>query len=154
MIPCLVVDDLQPTIFRLVEKPDHPLQCSLCQEQVSVKAALWHRNKEHPDLSQPSTLLDPITKKKLLLSQLYKCLGMCPFEGCNKMMGGQGYELLKFNLRSHYARTHGDPGEHWDFPVLLPRTEGNPINKTETTPACKVPERTPIKSDISLSKGI
>ena len=70
------------------------------------------------------------------------------------MMGGQGYELLKFNLRSHYARTHGDPGEHWDFPVLLPRTEGNPINKTETTPACQVPERTPIKSDISLSKGI
>ena len=141
----------------MTEKPDYPLKCSLCQERVSAKAALWHRNKEHPGLSQPFSLIDPKTNQKLPLHKLYKCLGICPDASCDKMMGqNQSYDSLKFNMRSHYARAHGDLGEDWDFAVLLPRNEeeAKQITKPEARASVTIPCRTPIKPDTSLNREI
>ena len=118
-----------------------------------MKAALWHRNKEHPGLSHPFSLIDPKTRQKVPLYRLYKCLGLCPDVGCDKMMGqNQNYDLLKFNMRSHYGRAHGDLGEGWDFAVLLPRNEEEDtrIRRTEA----RTSSRTPIKPDTSLNKGV
>ena len=73
------------------------------------------------------------------------------------MMGqNQSYDLLKFNMRSHYARAHGDLREGWDFAVLLPRNEEEDTKKrtTEARTSVQIPDRTPIKSDTSLTKGV
>ena len=73
------------------------------------------------------------------------------------MMGqNQSYDSLKFNMRSHYARAHGDLGEDWDFAVLLPRNEeeAKQITKPEARASVTIPCRTPIKPDTSLNREI
>ena len=44
----------------------------VCQERVSVKAVLWHRNKEHPSLARPYHLVHPDTGEHLQLHRLYR----------------------------------------------------------------------------------